>query len=216
MKKPGFLVALFFLAFVLAIPTPAFAGGLYTNAYCASIGGTWSGSDAVNGACTFAANGSTAVSACGVDSTYVVTVDTGNPISSSCIPVLNQENSDSTENHEGDGTEPTTLNLGGDNNGSATFPPGTCPQKCTITPSLPVGAGNSLPGNAVATMYVRVVDEGGASGTGSYTACFNNAGGQPLVIYKYVGGAWVAQTVASTSERICVSSSGDGAFYLGS
>lgn len=102
----------------------------------------------------------------------------------------------------------------GSNSGSVTFPAGACPQKCTAGSTLPGPAKNSLPDGAMATIYVRVVDDGGAAGTGSYTVCFNNPDDEALTIYRYVGGAWVAIQVATTNP-VCVSASGDGAFYLG-
>jgi hypothetical protein len=114
----------------------------------------------------------------------------------------------------GNSDEQATLHLGGDHNGSATFPPGSCPQQCTINSTLPNNAKNDLPGDELATMYVRVVNEDGAPGDGSYVVCFSNPHGASLTIYRYIAGAWVALRVAAV-DPICITASGDGAFYLG-
>ena len=124
------------------------------------------------------------------------------------------DNSDpgNTEVNEGN-EETTTLTIPG-GAGWVTFPAGSCPQKCTVSPSLPGPANSSLPSDALATVYVRVVDEGGAPGNGSYTVCFNNLDNEILTIYRYVSGAWSAIQVAN-GNPICINASGDGAFYLG-
>jgi hypothetical protein len=138
-----------------------------------------------------------------------------------CYSDPGASSSDSTGRTESRNNNPSnedsaaaTLSLGAGKNGSVTFPAGTCGQKCTISSILPAGANSSLPGGAIATLYVRVVDEGGVPGTGSYTVCFNNPDGEVLTIYRYVAGAWVALQAGSTSQ-LCVPGSGDGAFYLG-
>jgi hypothetical protein len=192
---------------------------------CENDGGTWSGGvDLSNGSCTYPVGSSVANSSCGVGFEYIEHIIGGGVYTIACIYGGSTDGSEGDESDdessetdaEGLSDEPITLSLGGDNNGNATFSPDACPQKCSISSSLPAAAKASVPGNAMATMYVRVVDEGGTSGAGTYTVCFKNPDGTPLVIYKFVAGAWVAQTFASTGDRICVSSSGDGAFYLGS
>jgi hypothetical protein len=187
---------------------------------CTGSGGAWSGVDSDNGDCTYPQGNATALGICGAGYEYTETFIAGASSGTSCTYVGTSSSEDDSPSGNGDevkggGDEPVTLFLGSGNNGSATFAPDACPQKCTIGPNLPAGAKDSLPDNAVATMYVRVVNEGGETGGGSYTVCFKNPEGQPLVIYKFVGGAWVALTFPSNSNQVCVTSSGDGAFYLG-
>jgi hypothetical protein len=111
--------------------------------------------------------------------------------------------------------EETELSLKKARNGTVTFQSGACPQKCTISNNLPAGAKNSLPGDTVATLYVRVTAEGSEPGNGSYTACFNVGDLSNPVIYKYVGGQWVAVAATTYNGQICTTASGDGAFALG-
>lgn len=117
---------------------------------------------------------------------------------------------DSTRYNE----ETITLHLGGGKNGNVTFAPGTCLQLCSISPTLPTIARNSLPAHTLATLYVRMVDEAGTAGEGSYLICFDNPHGDTLTIYRYIRGAWLALRV-SASDPICTTASGDGAFSLG-
>jgi hypothetical protein len=288
MKKHA-VIFTFVLLLSLVVATSTSAGGVYNSSFCVSQGGTWSGSDSLNGSCTYAANSAAALAACSADEDYVVTVTSGFPTGSACDSifsgtpsspeatcdaaggswsgsdsntgtctydansaaalfscaadeelvefyfsgafhhgecnlVVSGSSSDSDSDEDADETKketdknsegPVTLVLGGDKNGDVTFPPETCTQKCTISANLPGPAKNSIPGDAAGTIYVRLVDENGNPGTGTYLVCFNNPDGHPVIMYRFVGGAWVALTFASSSNRICVSASGDGAFYLG-
>jgi hypothetical protein len=215
------------LALVLAagvVVTPAFA--IDAEALCDDQGGTWDGADAFNGQCTYLTDAPDFYSWCEPADTYMIeTYVAGSITTGICYndtPPGGSPSSDSDSEEIGpQNTNPTneggaggTLTLGAGKNGSATFPEGTCGQKCSISSSLPAGASSSLPANAIATLYVRVVDEGGQPGSGSYTVCFANPDGAVLTIYRYVGGAWVALQIANTSP-VCVNASGDGAFYLG-
>lgn len=211
------------IAVSLLVTTPALAGGPYTSTYCASIGGTWSGLGSVDGQCKWAANTATAIAACGADQDYTVLVSAGHSFSSSCTtpassspdPVSDEDQSHPEDQATDGGSEgPVTLTLGGDKNGSVTFPPETCPQKCTISSKLPSEAKQHLPSNALATMYVRVIDAGGNPGNGSYQVCFNNAKNEAVVIYRFVSGAWVGMA-ASSGSQICTTANGEGSFYLG-
>ncbi len=107
--------------------------------------------------------------------------------------------------------EAGSSHLGGNKNGSFYYDGGTCAAGCVFTPSLPGGAANSLPDDAVATLYVRLAE----GGTGSYTVCFDVSGIANPVIYRYVSGAWVAQTITFSGGQACTAASGDGAFALG-
>ncbi len=101
--------------------------------------------------------------------------------------------------------------LGGNKNGSFYYNPGTCSEGCAISPNLPGGAASSLPSDALATLYVRLANDG----NGSYTVCFNAVGMANPVIYRYVSGAWVAQAVFFADGQVCTTASGDGSFALG-
>ncbi len=104
-----------------------------------------------------------------------------------------------------------TLTLPSPKNGGVNFAAGTCAVKCTITPSLPDGTASNLPGDAIATLYMRL----GEGGAGSYSVCFDVGELTNPVIYRYVGGAWVAQAATFSGGQVCTSASGDGAFALG-
>ncbi|MEX2160649.1 MAG: hypothetical protein WD751_01940 [Anaerolineales bacterium] len=221
MKKAFALrvVAILILAVVpaLLMASPAYA---FDFSDCASAGGTWSGL-IDTGTCTYDASHALSIASClpgeSLEQEYVF----GGLFTSTCIAASSSSSSSGeTQTYtpivlDEDITEPTTLVLGAGKNGSATFPPGTCQQKCSISAVLPAGAAGALPGDALATIYVRVVNDGGEPGEGSYTLCFSNPEGATLTIYRYLGGAWVAVAVGS-SNPLCASGSGDGAFYLGS
>jgi hypothetical protein len=104
-----------------------------------------------------------------------------------------------------------SAHLGGNKNGAFYYNEGTCAAGCIFTPNLPGGAAASLPGDAVATLYIRIAD----GGTGSYTVCFDVGDLTSPVIYRYVSGAWVAQPVTISGGQVCTTASGDGAFALG-
>lgn len=200
--KLRFVLALLFVCIAALSVTPALAGGPYNNVACANDGGTWSGPQTITGTCTFAANSSPAIAACGTDNDYEVTYSTGYSTGSTCTPVAAgpttseadctgagggwrgpdsdngtctfaagsstavtfcganyeysldytagsatsaictyvapTESDEDTRDEDGGGVNgpadtPVTLALGGGNNGSATFSPDACPQKCTIT-----------------------------------------------------------------------------------
>lgn len=189
------------------------------EADCLAASGVWSGADSNNGDCTYAAGSSAALFACGAGYEYTETYVAGLFASGQCTFTSTDSDDDTPSASDGGevngvGTGPITLVLGGGDNGSATFPPSSCPQKCTISPGLPAAAHAGLPSDAFATMYVRVVDEGGVPGTGTYTVCFKNPDNDPVTVYRFVGGVWVA-VAANSGNPICTTASGDGAFYLG-
>lgn len=188
------------------------------EADCNAAGGSWSGADSDNGDCAYAAGSSAAVFACGAGYEYTETYVAGIFSSYQCSVATSDSDDDTSGSDDGEvtgeGTQPVTLVLGGGDNGSATFSPDACPQKCTIGPSLPAAAKDGVPSDALATMYVRVVDQGGAPGTGTYTVCFKNPNNDPVTVYRFVSGVWVA-VAANSGNPICTTASGDGAFYLG-
>lgn len=188
------------------------------EADCDAAGGSWSGADSDNGDCAYAEGSSAAVFSCGAGYEYTETYVAGIFSSSQCSVAASDSDDETSGSDEGEvtgeGTQPITLTLGGGNNGSATFPPDACPQKCTIGSGLPAAAKDGVPSDALATVYVRVVDVGGGPGTGTYTVCFKNPDNDPVTLYRFVGGAWVA-VAATTGNPICTTASGDGAFYLG-
>ncbi len=170
---------LLLLALLASTTTPAFAGGS-GEGVCIANGGTWVGPNGA-GTCIYAAGDIISVVNCGEGYIYYVHYFFDVETSSECVVVPPPEDTTKFTDDENGGT--TTLNLGGEKNGSATFPPGTCPQKCTISSSLPNNAANDLPADALATMYVRVVNEDGTPGDGSYTVCFDNPDLEALIIY---------------------------------
>ncbi|HSS99467.1 MAG TPA: hypothetical protein VLK33_20670 [Terriglobales bacterium] len=109
----------------------------------------------------------------------------------------------------------TTLHLSGEKNGYAVFPYLACPQQCTITATLPHGASNDLPQDALAMMYVRLVNFGGAPGTSAYWVCFENKNLKDPAIYRYLQGEWVRLTFVRNSNPFCTFVSLEGSYYLG-
>ncbi len=203
------VAAIFALLLALTFASPAYASG-FAQDICEANDGTWSGPNNMNGTCTYVSGDIIAVTNCGAGYSYLVYFVADAETGSDCIADPSPDLGGTTANSD----VPTTLNLGGEKNGSATFPAGTCPQQCTISPSLPNNAANDLPADALATMYMRVVDEGGVPGSGTYTVCFNNPNHELVTIYRFVSGAWVAVAVSEGSP-ICTTASGDGSFYLG-
>jgi hypothetical protein len=97
----------------------------------------------------------------------------------------------------------------------ANFSAGVCLQKCTVNSGVPAGAKKALPGKGViATLYVRVVNEGGEPGNGAYRACFANPDLNDVVIYQFISGVWTP-VMYGTASTFCAPAMGDGAFYLG-
>ena len=111
--------------------------------------------------------------------------------------------------------EAGSLILARPKNGRVDFAAGACSGKCSISPSLPAGAKNSLPGGVVATLYFREIDENGNPATGAYNVCFALDGLTNPVIYRYIGGAWVPQPISIGGGQVCASASSSGAFALG-
>ena len=109
----------------------------------------------------------------------------------------------------------TTLHLSGEKNGYAIFPFSACPQQCTITVTLPRPAANDLPTEAKATMYVRLIDFGGAPGTDVYWVCFDSRRLKDPAIYRYLQGEWVRITFPRSTNPFCTFVSLEGAYYLG-
>jgi hypothetical protein len=220
------LVSLVMVQTVLAAPahTP--------RSDCLAASGVWdfgSGGDDNNGTCKYPAGSARAVFQCGPNQDYWEGFFLGTTSGDACwprspvstvedfaeLPPLPESQVIEPSENEGD---PATVNLGEDK-GSITFDPGACVTKCSVRTHLPRGANSSLPTDAVDTMYVRMgtegADDGGFVPTGTYTVCFKNPTGKPLVVYKFGGSGWIAQTVATADEQICIPSSGNGAFYLG-
>ncbi|MEX1247884.1 MAG: hypothetical protein WEA61_05335 [Anaerolineales bacterium] len=214
MLKNSILSLAVVLAVVMALASTSIArAGTLLDDQCFASGGTWELLTFPFVSCTYPPGSDVAVAQCGQGYSVTYTYEL---IGETTVDILCIQTADApilTEDSDNPG-QPATLHLGGGKNGSVTFPPGSCPQKCTISASLPAGANSSLPSGALATLYVRVVDEGGVPGTGSYTVCFDNTDGASLTIYRYIAGAWVAVSAAS-SNPICTTASGDGAFYLG-
>lgn len=211
------------LALLLAaglLVSPAQAGGS-PQENCEGHDGTWDGANSFTGTCYYYPGDEDFDDECDAeihDYRFFTYEGEADDIANGCHLIEESTTDEETTSepsiaNEGN-DDTTTLSLGGGHNGSATFPAGSCPQKCTISSALPGPAKNSLPGDAIATIYVRVVDEGGTPGSGSYTVCFDNPDGASLTIYRYIGGVWTAVQAGSTSP-ICVTASGDGAFYLG-
>jgi hypothetical protein len=116
----------------------------------------------------------------------------------------------------GSNEEEVTLCLSKGKNGCVNFEVGACQNNCTISATLPVAAADALPAGALAKLYIRPIDENGEPSASGYTVCFDNPDGAEVVIYKFAGGEWVALTFSSTADSLCTTSSGEGAFYLGS
>jgi len=205
-------VTLLTLGIALATPSSARAG-IDPGDACEANGGIWVGADVFNGTCTYPSGDLISIQNCGDNYRYLVHFSAGFETGHECDATERPPGPSGAETGPSD--EIVTICLGGEKNGCVTFPAGTCAQKCTISPTLPGGAANALPANAYATLYVRDVVENGEPGTDSYTLCFNNQSGQAVIIYKFIGGAWVALTLSSTANPVCIISSGEGAFYLG-
>lgn len=92
---------------------------------------------------------------------------------------------------------------------------GTCSGKCIINHSIPERAANSLPADALTTLYVRLVDDFGESTTGFYIVCFDLGSLSNPVIYRFTGGIWVAQIISIGGGNVCTSATSDGVFALG-
>ncbi|MEX1247141.1 MAG: hypothetical protein WEA61_01550 [Anaerolineales bacterium] len=90
--------------------------------------------------------------------------------------------------------------------------------KCTIAKGLPKNIARKLPKGAAATLYVRIVDEGGLPGNHGYTVCFSLAGLglDPPVIFQFRDGSWQPIAIGNAAnDFICAVAAADGAFYLG-
>lgn len=194
------------LAISLAWVTPAFAA----RATCNSAGGTWSGSDADNGTCTYPAGHPLTVTSCGAykiqyQVTFVANVETD----TDCI--LFPPSRPATRLGTNGGSETSVvLPIKGSWKGSVEFFGGTCKQNCTVDTVLPALAKENMLVTPLATVYVRL--DGGV-GNGSYQVCFNNPLNESLSLYQFIGGTWWPVN-RSTSNPVCAVASGDGAFYL--
>jgi hypothetical protein len=195
------LVLVLLAAFVWVTPASA------NQATCTGAGGTWEGTNANNGECTYASSSATAIGACGSDTfPYVVTYEFGAEVSARCA---GRNGSGATSN--GAVAETFTLTLPAGKNGWVNFPADTCNINCTINAQIPQTAKADLGGPTLATLYVRL---DGGFGTGSYQVCFENPYGASRTIYQFTGGTWWP-IARGTGTTICGTASGDSAFYLG-
>jgi hypothetical protein len=208
-------VFLFMLTLLLAVAAPVQASAP-PDVYCEeALGGTWAGEDGWNGTCTIPDDNSLSDQYCDEGYDLVIYYDDGFEEGSECVPVGTGPGGGGDEyshNSTQGGDAPVGLcTLAAGNWRCSYFNEGTCTVNCYIDPHLPAGAKNALPGGVITTLYVNISPDPG----GSYTVCFENADNESLTIYQYLGGVWVA-LATSTNNPICASSSGDGAFYLGS
>lgn len=200
MKYVSFVLVLL-LAFVWVTPASA------NQATCTGAGGTWTGTNANNGECTYAATSATAMAACNSDEfPYVVTYKFGSEISARCS---GRNGSGAVSN--GPVAEGFTLRLGGGKNGWVNFAAGTCDVNCSINAQIPQTAKDDLWVTPLATLYVRV---DGGFGTGGYQVCFENPYGASRTIYQFTGGTWWP-IARGTGTTICGTGVGDSSFYLG-
>jgi hypothetical protein len=216
-KKKLIFTLLLSLMLSLATTSTVFAGA-DSDEFCEVLnGGSWTPSGVVplygNGDCLFPENSPLALAYCGSDRSALATY-TGNKITPDSVECGSAyrpygRNGDTSEGGK------HMLNLQGGRGVTVTFVEGACPQQCTISHNLPVGPSNALPGDAAATLYVRVVDDGGTPGFGSYTACFDTSGLTNPKLYQYLGSGWVL-VASGDNNPLCFSSFGDGVFYLGS
>jgi hypothetical protein len=192
---------------------------------CIGNFGSWSGTDAETGTCTFTANSNWAIANCGADHTFTEEFTDDETYIPACTLFVLAASSSGQPESGGCKTEArgpletrVVLYLCHLKNGSATFPVGACSLKCVISADLPAQAERKMPGNAAAVIYVRLVAPGGTPGTDTYTVCFNVAdlGLQPPSIYRFTGGEWVLVAFGNeASTVVCTVARGDGAFYLG-
>ncbi len=88
-----------------------------------------------------------------------------------------------------------------------------CSGNCVVSSSLPKDAANHLPPGALQTLYVQVRDSDGNPSNDTYTVCLANPNRTLVTLYRFVSGAWVPLAI-STSDPVCATVTGDGAFYL--
>lgn len=202
-----FITASLMITLTLLSASPAFAVTDQQD-ICEDGGGVWTGADAFNGSCEYPIGNSNAEDGCGEHAVYTQTFSAGAQTSDHCAY---EPTSIGAAGKEGSGSNHSvTLLLGQGKNGSATFSPGACAQKCTISANLPRAAKNLLPSGVAATLSVRML-----GGTGSYLVCFKTAGLENPAIYKFVAGTWVRLVLRSSGNNICAAATGNGSFYLG-
>lgn len=197
---------------LLSVVQSASANGDGYQGLCEDGGGTWVGSDAWNGTCTYPPGVFQAESPCN-DTQIVQTTIVYFPFSRTfhCINVTSG-GEEYSHNSGQSADEPIRLctQAAGEWRCSY-FNEGTCAVNCYIDPHLPAGAQAALPGGVISTLYVNISPDPG----GFYSVCFENPDNVSFTIYQYLGGVWVP-LMTSTINPVCASASGDGSFYLGS
>lgn len=191
--------------------------------YCDLDGGIWYGADGENGTCYFAPGsemhgemgceadeyvwetyaGEEFIDAgCGSLPAATTSAEASKPGFGNCGNV-------SSKSSEGAGY----LYLKCQKNGYIFYDAGTCAGKCTVSPNL-LGVAktalNTLNGKPAGAMYVKLRDAKGQPSYGYYQVCFTGEG----IIYRYTGGAWVAQATSTLAGTSCSTVSGDGNFVL--
>lgn len=195
----------------------AFASG-DRQTECQDNGGSWVGSDANTGTCTYPEGNAVTLSVCGAGYILTRSYTAFSLDSETCTAVAVDDGpsyfyGECSDRQEGAATGPINLAPCNGYNGSATFGEGACATECTVGAGLPSVANRNLPDDALATLYVRVVGEDGQPSNDSYTACFDNPEGISLTLYRFVSGEWRA-LVTSSGDPICAGASGDGSFYI--
>ncbi|TAK11081.1 MAG: hypothetical protein EPO32_13215 [Anaerolineae bacterium] len=192
---------------------------------CEGYGGIWVGDAGNNGTCTFPVQLEFVDEFCPPGYQPVITVENNDIVGEpACVLPSSPESPTGTPSpgtrspgfsmHGGKIKDDAagSAALGGGKNGSFFYDVGTCAAGCEYTQTLPGGATADLPGEASATLYIRIAD----GGTGTYTVCFNVGDLTSPVIYRYVSGVWVVVASTVSGGQVCTSASGDGAFALGS
>lgn len=215
-----------FLVLAMTLLARQEAAAATTADDCAASGGSWAGPDDYIGTCTYPANSTYAISNCGANRSFAEAFNPDESITGSCTlaaPTPNNGNSQPAyggcrNEVRGPLTEPVKLSLCNHKNGTVTFPVGGCELKCTITQSIPKNIARKLPRGAAATIYVRLVDQGGLPGNHGYTVCFSLADLtlKPPAIFQYREGSWQAIAIGNAdNDFICAVAAADGSFFLG-
>lgn len=207
-----------YYGFECASDTPGLIAGTF-GFLCSGYGGIWDGDEGTNGICTFPTSRELVDEFCppGYQTVFVIEDNQIVGIPSCVLPGASGTSSGTRSPgfsiHGGKIRDDAagSAALGGGKNGSFYYNAGTCAVGCIYTQTLPGGAASSLPGNATATLYIRLAE----GGTGSYNVCFDATGLTNPFIYQYISGAWVIIGSFNSGGQVCATASGDGAFALG-